>query len=310
MILKLGEEQSKRVVGENFNAIRLDFHLKHDTNNTDLTSAMFDASKIDVRGTLSKKILGREVVNLAGKVERLAIDSLLIARGQNSGAMALLDISYANQKVAKDTSVKNERSFTIFLPTGMIELDGNDSYTIDVDFSSAFSVGGVLSTSGTTCEVSVVSAIGRMRGVEVVKEISIQGEQSKYNTQLGNNVISCTFINDDITDQLSASAVIENCTLTSKEKNYKLDDAQLFGQTQAMFSDSSLRQVLDSKYVLHSGHPITNVALDFDLVASNNNSGSNVLVVRTLKTNSALMASAGRKDQKFRAINSANIVKG
>jgi len=214
MVVRLNEPNTLPVQAKTLRRILLKVFAQHTTANTALVRGDIDLNYIQVKVHLSRK--GQRFQLLSERLLPVAMEAVFQGAEWDyvlPGGTAFIEL------VTQAVGVKHNIMVPTVVDLGVCyNLRASDVLEIEVTAAAGlFSANVDASTSFV--EVDIEEAVGVETHIEFIRTKAINGGESRLQHPLGDNVLSCHFINTDKSSILTSSQVIDQFTLTSDKRN-------------------------------------------------------------------------------------------
>jgi len=180
----------------------------------------------------------------------------------------------------------------------VINLDGDDYLTVDVRTETTMMPASSVADPATSyVVVDGLEGIGLQYITPKITVETIQAAEGTWKRNLGDNVMSCIFINKDKNTVLTADSVISIAALTSDRLNYSDSKLRLIQKRAAMFPNITDSDARGNSFML-IGQEVDKALLSLTLTSANVTAAKNFVVYRSFETNAATVRKAEGKSQK------------
>lgn len=295
MIIKTGETRELIFANQSVGGLSLKHYVGHGTANTALTLDDSNPANIYVKAVLERGrkefVLFQDSLRVLHQATNIMNGSFNLQKvGASTGMIVLL---------AAVTLVKEIGLWGYSIDFGSaINLSGEDKLRVTVTVNST-SIASDIDSSVSYLDVDTIEAPGDYEfATPYINTYAITANESRIQRSLGDNVTDVIWLNTDKSDQLSASGIISNSSISSKFAN--ISDVYIELLSKQLKYYSALSEAVDryQSMILYHGNPLDQVAIDMQLVSGNVNASKNWLVVRSHYIDGRLVNIANAKREK------------
>ena len=306
-VILLGNKDTGIYKNRSFRAVQFDLNIVAAAANTAFTAtvAPLDLTEINVKIILNQ--FGVKTDVYSGSLYPAVMKSAYGTAGyfqfkSGSSTAQKFAITLAAASGVKETIVQKA-----VVDLGcFINLKGNDSLEVYVDFRSASATAQVGTT--TTVEVDVVDGIGVQTKVPKIYSQQLTAGVDRVTESFPSNLTTLHFLNTDKDNILEASSPITTLRFSSDKLSYINEFYQLIGDRLENVDVTGFVGDLDHDHQFYSGSMgLSNVKLDMNTVASNVNVGENYLVATYYMTNKQILKRGLVRGQKHNRENLSKI---
>jgi hypothetical protein len=298
-----GKSDKYEFRGKDISGLTLNAYLVHTTANTAFTGQPILWDQVNVSMVLKRN--GQSFVIFDDAVLPLAADSNFTS-GSFEQVMAIGTVALP-KLVAAASGVKEILLMTAKIKLhDVINLRGDDEIVVEVTPASSGAGTGV-DTTVSEIQWDIEEGIGNGISIPCIKAETLKQNESNTPITLGDNIVQCTFINNDKSGITSANQVLSSAIFSSDKLNRTDKYEELIAKRDALFvsqAESAKRHqcflIVSVPIEKYTGADVrlNRANLRLQLISTNVNAGKNWIVKRSFWNDTYTAQAAVQRDQK------------
>jgi len=306
MNIKVGEKRSDTIQQRSISGVSFKFTVVHSALNAAFAGLVLDLSKMTVRGILKRN--GQTIPIFADTLKCLAIESGFFAShiesslANPSGVQGLQQIQVQTVSLANIVAINCMIDFR-----STINLRGDDSFEFFLDFNASAAQATNVNQGLTLCQADIIESVGLEYFVPIINSMTIEPGQSRVSKSLGGQVTDVCIVNQDIlsTPLGAFASPIQQAVFSSDKMDFSDDLIELASKRDQQFDNRGQANQRFACFYPIRGMSVglNNVTLDLILNSSVVTAGNNIIVYRSMLSNSAWFEKAVETAAVHRAEN-------